>query len=298
MDFEVLSAEILNNETHTFTFSKSVDQFMVGFSKFLIEYPETDHHIQKIFIDLTDVQKNDDKVIISPKFHMSDSSNHNESYYSKITVVVLAAIGYKNRNIYMENGIKTNIEHILPLNNPTFIAPSLTYSSVQFEEEDHHLNKLSTKIEVDSDSGSFKLDGFSKIQDSGKYSGSGEVNGSIFIYNGTDHKVLGSNFTSGTEGNFVLVKLGQNTKKTHHKRFRMACFIDGFELSYKNNSDHHVKTIEVSCEIDEKNLIEDQGSLYAKVFLKSLLSDGRRNNFDVPHNTVSGFVVAFKNDKQ
>lgn len=298
MHFEVLSAEILNNETHTFTFSKAIDQFIVGFSKFLIEYPDTDHHLQKISIDLTDVQKNDNKITISPKFHMSDSSNHTESYDSKITVVVLAAIGYKNTNIDIKNDLKTDVDHILPLCNPTFICPSLTYTSVQFEEEDHHLNKFSTKIDTVEDSGSFKLTGFSKIQDSGKNSASGEVGGGVFIYNGTDHKVLGSNFTSEKEGNSIFVKIGSSTKKIHPKKYKLACFINGFELSYNNKSDHHVKKIEISCEIDEGHLIEGEGHFYAKVFLKSLLTDNGRNHFDVPHNSVSGFVVAFKNDKQ
>ena len=298
MDFETLSAEILNNETHTFTFSKKIDMFIVGFSKFFIEFPDSDHHLQKISIDLTNVQKKDNQIIISPKFHMSDSSKHSESYDSKITVVVLAAIGYKNTNIDMKNDLKTDVDHMLSLCNPTFIVSSLTYSSVQFEEEDHHLNKFASKIETVSDSGTFNLKGYSTIQDSGKNTSSGKVCGSVFIYNGTNQKVLGSNFSSEKEGNSVLVKLGRSYKKTHPKKYKLACFINGFELSYKNRSDHHVKTIEIACEIDEGNLIEDQGSLYAKVFLKSFLTDGGRNHFDVPHNSVSGFVVAFKNDKQ
>lgn len=298
MNFEILSAEMLNNETHTFTFSKQIDQFIVGFSKFLIEFPDSAHHLQKISIDLTNVQKKDKEITISPKFHMGDSSNHSESYDSKITVVVLAATGYKNTNIEMQNNLKMNVDHVLPICNPTFILTSLTYSSVQFEEEDHHLNKFESRIETVSDSSTFNLKGYSKIMDSGKNSSSGDVCGSVFFYNGTNMKVLGSNFTSEKDGNSVLVKLGKSSKKIHHEKYKLACFINGFELSYKNRSDHHVKTIEIACDFDENNLIDDQGNLFAKVFVKSLLTDNGRNHFDVPHNSVSGFVVAFKNDKQ
>ena len=298
LSIEVLSAEILNNKTYTFTFSQPVNQFIIGFSQFLLEYPESDHHLQKISVDLTNVHQQDNKILVIPRLRMSDASNNTESLDCKITVVVLAAIGKKSLNIYMKTGLKANVDYNFPLTNPTFVGSALTNSSVQYKEDDHHRSKFSSKIETVVNSNSFKMNGYSKIQDSRKNSSAGYVNGSVFIYNGTDHKILGSSFTSEKEGNSVLVKLGECSEEINPKQYKLACFINSFELLFKNSSDHHVKKIEVSCELDNENIVEDKGSLYAKIFLKSLLIDDGRNRSDLPNNSVSGFVVAFKNDNQ
>lgn len=267
MNVETLSAEILNNKTYTFSFNLPIQQYIIGFYQILIEYPESDHHIQKILIDLTNVHQKDNELSVIPRLRMSDSSKNIESLDTKITVVVLAVIGQKNANIDIETGLKLNVDHDFPLSNPTFLGSSLIFSYVQFKEDDHHLSKLSSKYEIISNFDSFKLNGFTKMQDSGKNSSSGDVKGNIFIYNGTDHKILCSNFSSEKEGNSVLVKLGEFSEDITAKKYKLAGFINRFELSFKNLSDHHVKKIEISCELDNENLIEDQGSLYTKIYL-------------------------------
>lgn len=55
MSFEVQSSEIENHKSHTFTFDRPISQYIVGFSRFFIEYPTSDHHVKTILIDLSDV---------------------------------------------------------------------------------------------------------------------------------------------------------------------------------------------------------------------------------------------------
>ena len=40
---------------------------------------------------------------------------------------------------------------------------------------------------------------------------------------------------------------------------------------------------------------KDENKIYAKLELKSFLTDNGEHKFDIPHNSVSGFVIAIKN---
>lgn len=96
----------------------------------------------------------------------------------------------------MEPQLKTQNDHVLPLNNPIFSMSALTYSSVEYNKNDHHLHEYSSQIDCSIKSDTFNLLGRSLIQDTSKHSATGEVRGSVFIYNGTDKKVLCNNFHS------------------------------------------------------------------------------------------------------
>lgn len=183
MNFEIQSAEIQNHKSYTFSFSQHIDQYIIGFSRIVIEYPSSDHHVKSILLDLSDVQQKDNDIIVSPNLRITDCSNHTESENSSITVVILAATGSKNTNIHMESQLKAQDDHVLPLNNPTFSMAALTYSSVEYNKDDHHLHEYSSQIECSIKSNTFNLLGRSLIQDASQNSATGEVRGSVFIYN-------------------------------------------------------------------------------------------------------------------
>ena len=156
---EILSAELFTNQTLTFSFHSKVEYFLVGFSKFVIEYSESDHHVKEISIDLTNCQVDNNKVTVTPRLQMYDSSGNSESIDSAITIVVFASTGYKNTSIFMTYNTKTNVDHILPLCNPIFYKSCLQSMMVQFPEEDHHLNKFASNIDIDIDLN----DGFNEV---------------------------------------------------------------------------------------------------------------------------------------
>lgn len=109
-------------------------------------------------------------------------------------------------------------------------------------------------------------------------------------------KVLCSGFRSEKVESSEFVCLGKHAKGIHLKKYKIACFISGFDLAFKHNGDHHLKRIEMSCELADDKLSKKDGSIYAQINLKSFLTNNGKNHFDIPHNSVSGFVVAFKND--
>lgn len=94
------------------------------------------------------------------------------------------------------------------------------------------------------------------------------------------------------------INLGKWSKEIDLDQYQIACFINSFDVSFKNGDDHHLKRIEVSCDLAEDKLVQEDDSIVAKVNLKSFLTDGGKNHYDVPHNIVTGYVVAFKNDSQ
>lgn len=289
---EILSAEIKSNISHTFTFSDKVDKFIIGFSKILIEYPSTDHHLKRILYDVSNIQVNDREIVVTPKLRLNDASGNSESFDSIITVVIFATLGYKNTSVDMLTNVKTNVERILPLCNPVFYKSALSSSGVEYPDDDHHLNKYNSKIEFCLLDGSFTLKGQSTIQDRHEVSGTGEVYGSSIIYNGNDHRIMCADFDSEKVGNSGTVSFGKKHKKIHLQDYQLGCFISSFSLSFKSSEDHHVKQIEVSAELEEQNLIDQDGHLLAKINLKAFLTDNGKHHSDIPNNSVSGFILA------
>ena len=96
---EILKAEVKTNEPHTFSFSKPVQQYMVGFSGYVLKYDRPDHHVREISVDLSNAVKNNNEIIVTPQLKLNDNSGHHQSAQSYITVVVIANVGDGNPNL-------------------------------------------------------------------------------------------------------------------------------------------------------------------------------------------------------
>ena len=293
MNIEILSAETKTNKKRTFTFSKPIQQFMVGFSKCIIQYPNPDHHVKEITIDLTNSQKNNNEIIVEPKLILKDTANHEQSYYSKVTIVVIAVVDDGNPNICIFNGIKTGVKYDLLPDN-TSVKSALNLSFVQFPESDHHVYKYSSSVVPVLEEKSFSLKGLSKICDKGSNSGKGKIFGSVLTYNETDQNIMCADFDSAKLGDSGSVCLGPAPELFQNDDYIVACFISSYCLSYNKNDDHHLLKFEVSAALNDEKLVEKDGSIFANLDLKSYLTDNGKNQFNIPHNTVSGFVVAIK----
>ncbi|KAK8889894.1 hypothetical protein M9Y10_034648 [Tritrichomonas musculus] len=302
MNIEIQSAEIENNSTHEFTFTKPVKQFMAGFSKCFLKFSKEDHHIKEISIDLSNSEIKGNKVIIQPLLKMKDSSDHNESHKSSITIVVIAAVNDGNHDIHMYTAIKTNKLIDLPLINvrPTFIKSPLTYSFVQYSKSDHHVYSYFTEIAPIINSNSFLLKGQTVVQDQKYHFGNGKVSGGAIIYYGKDQNVLCADFDSkqilpdhtGNIGNTQKICFGDVPKDFNCDNYEFGSFINSYHVSFENSTDHHVSSIEISATFNESKLFLEDGKAYANICLKSFLSDRDKNKFDIPHNNIKGFVIA------
>lgn len=62
--------------------------------------------------------------------------------------------------------------------------------------------------------------------------------------------------------------------------YKIACFINEFDLSFKNDDDHHLKRMKVSCELADEKLVNEDDSIFAKINLKASYEDGK-NRFDI-----------------
>lgn len=119
--------------------------------------------------------------------------------------------------------------------------------------------------------------------------------GSVLIYSGNDSKLLSADFNSKEIGSSGLVCFGEAFEGFDPMNYSLACFITRYKVSFKKSEDHHLLLFDVAAEIGENKIFEKEGSLYAELNLKSYLSDNGKNQFNIPHNSVHGFVIALNN---
>ena len=296
MNVEMQSAEIKASQTHAFVFNKPVKEYMIGFSSFTLQYNRPDHHVKRISVDLSDNHLNGTEIVVDPHLLLRDDNDrHIESLNSTIFVTVIAVVGEENpyfRVIPEVNGHST-IE--LPV-KPVFIKSTLITSDVQYPEEDHHVWKYWSQIVPVADGNTYIFVGEAKLQDNGSNSGSGKVKGSVLIYTGGTQDLMCADFDSRKIGDSGYVCLGKAPESFDQKDYDVACFVNRYEVSFESpDKDHHVLKVEIGASLGKKKLVIENDKVYAKVYLKSFLVDNGEHQFDIPHNSVSGFVIAFKN---
>lgn len=271
---------------------------MIGFSKIVIQYPNRDHHVKEVTIDLTHSNQSNNEILVTPKLVMKDINGNNESNQSTITVVVIATIGYGNANIYLLNNVKPDLEYVTPLPTASFVKSAIISSTVQYPKIDHHLCKYLLKTESSFEYNTFSVKGESFLNDRHNNKGNGQILASAIICNSIDQRVFAADFSSETIGESGIINIGDLPQGFQSDDFQLAVFLNGFQVSFgDDNDDHHVFKIEASAEICEKKNIQNE--ICVKLNLKSFLTDngkhGELNKTNIPHNVVSGFVIAFSN---
>lgn len=292
MNVEVLSAEIKNSESHTFTFSKPVREYMVGFSKFVLQYKPPDHHIKKIIIDLTDCKQNGNEVIVKPNLVFDDSSKKSKPGDTSVTLVVVATVGEGNQSVQLHDGLNANFENNLPSDSAT-IKSALFTTSVQFNDSDHHLYKYQSAVIPTLNGNKYTLSGNVTLQDK-HGSSNGIVRGSVIIYNKNDPNILCQDFDSRTSSCFGPLFFENVPQGFNPDNWQLAAFINGYQVSFNQGEDHHVLKIDVSVDLPENKLVIKDGKACVVLKLNAFLTDNGKNQFNTPHNVVTGFVIAFK----
>lgn len=294
MNLEILSSNVKTDESHTFSFSKPVLQYMVGFSTCNIEYSRPDHHVKKIKLDLTDVKQSHNEIIVKPQLRIKDISGHNQSSASSVTVNVIAVVGEGNPDIELASCVKGYFKNDLTNENPTILKSCLTYSCVRYSDEDHHVTKYSSEVSSFIKQNYYVLSGKSILRDTHKEHNvdNNKIFGSSIVYNGFDKKVLCANFDSNIIGDDGIIQFGDICNTLDLRDYMVAAFIDGFDVSFKKNSDHHVLKIDLAASVKDEKLFVNNGKICAKVNLKSYLTDNGENQYSIPHNSISGFVLA------
>lgn len=297
---EILSADIKVNESHTFSFSKPVQQYMVGFSRCDLGYPRPDHHVLAITIDLSDITQNNNDVIVHPQIDIHDNSKHNQSPDSSITVVVIATVGDGNPNVELFTGIRPHYKNELKIDNPILLQTALSRTYVEYPDEGHHVFQFKSTIYPDLKQDAFYLRGQAHMNDHSKKGDNlaeGKIAGSAIAYNGDDNSVICATFDSKNVGNSGEVCFGDVPEGFPSQDYELGCFITGYDLTYSNRVDHHVLKFEISVSLNENKLIIQNGKAYAKLNLKAFMTDNGKNQFDIPHNSLTGIVLAINNKK-
>lgn len=294
MNIEVLTAEIKHNESHTFTFSKPVTQYMVGFSKFILQYKPPDHHVKKINIDLSDCKQSGNDVTVKPILILEDTSKKTKPGENVIKVVVIAAVGDGNQSVHLHDGVNANFESSLSSENAD-IKSALFSTTVQFNDSDHHLSKYQSAIIPSLEANNkYALAGNVTIKDK-SINNTGQVRGSVFIYDKSDKRIICQDFDSNKTSCFGPLFLDNVPQDINLDDYQVACFINGFQVSFADGEDHHVLKMDVSAELPENKLIQKDGRTAVIMKLNAFLTDNGKNQFNTPHNVVTGFVVAFNN---
>lgn len=298
MNLQILYANIQNNKPYSFSFNDKVDQFFIGFSKFCIKYDTIySHHVKEISIDLTDTVKDGNKVRIRPKIVMNDTSGNRESSRSSIEVVILASIGNGNQNVYLQSAVDTDERHNIPLHNINFMQTAIHSVSSKYQTKDHHLAEYSSHINITKpNSKCYKLTGCSIIRDEGEFFSNGQIKGSVIAYNGNNQDILCGYFTEDNmNSNNVKVELGDCPAGFQPNEYSFHCFISSFGFSYENGNDHHVMKIDLSTQNRNNELLVENNKICARLTLKAKIKDLKYHRTKLPHNKISGFVIAVRN---
>lgn len=293
----MLEQEINTGCSHSFVFSRKVDQYIVGFSSIDCWFRGDSHHVKEISIDLTQTNKNGNVITVQPKLVMRDSSGHIQSPGSSIKVVVLATVGAGNPDIYLQSSVNVGEKYELPFQDIEFIQSALFYSSVKFKGRDHHVANYSSNINIVQTSPKYyQIEGNSKIRDRHDKNGLGQVKGSIIAFKENTRDAFCGYFTQNNNNeNRILVDLADEDADFNENEYSYCCFINSFEFSYKNGSDHHVHNFELSVNKLSESLITKDKTIYADIKLKATLKDFKTNTSNLPINKISGFVVAVRN---
>ena len=260
------------------------------------EYLLTDHHVKRISIDLSDTRLNGTEIIVEPHLNLNDNDRkHTESLVSSIFITVIAIIGEGNPYFHMISEVKAHSIIELP-QNTVFVKSTLTTADVQYPAEDHHVWKYWTQITPVIEGNRCTLVGEAKLQDNGSNSGSGIAKGSVFVYAGNPQNVMCVNFDSRKLRGSGNLCFGKAPDDFQEKDYDLVCFVNRYDVSFESSDkDHHVLKVEVAANLINNCLIKDENKIYAKLELKSFLTDNGEHKFDIPHNSVSGFVIAIKN---
>lgn len=295
MNVELQKCEIRTNVPHTFSFTKPVKQFMVGFSSINIFYDRPDHHLKLLSFDLSNAVQNGNDVTVTPQLKLNDNSNHHQSSSCVATVIVIANVGEGNPNLNLYTNVEVNNQISWP-STPLYFKSGLVSGFSEYSGSDHHLFDYSTTIRPSIGSSGFYLAGESYIRDKGHQSklseGKGKVIGNAISYNSDDKKALFADFDSMKDGEIPTVCLGDAPADFYYGDFDVGVFISSFDVSF-TNFDHHILQVRVAASMTEE-LNLDSGKVYAKLSLESYLVDNGNHPTKIPHNSVSGFVVAIR----
>lgn len=294
MNVEVQKKTLRLNESYEFIFSGVVLHYIVGYSGFNLEFESLDHHVREISIDVRSSNKQGQKVTVKPHFVLCDHhTSHKTSEASKIDIVVLAIIGQDNPNLYIRSHYIIDGLKYIPENDITFFKTALSYSNVEYEiDEDHHVQKFLSYIYPSIKSSVIEIKTGTSIIDRELNFIRGETSGSVIYYVGNDKNILCAEYNSKKIGKSGQVSFGMAPENFSPDNYIVASFISEFSLSFDKPNDHHVKKLEVSSSFQDLYL--NNGEINTRVNLKSYITDRHYTEFDIPHNEVSGFLIAIK----
>lgn len=300
MNLEILSKVINDSQSYSFEFSENVDQFMIGFSKINIKYDNNSHHVNEIEINATFKNKNKNTITVEPQIIMNDTSGNKNSSSSNLEVVILASLGAGNKNIYLQSNIEEKINQDLPLKNIKFIQSAMYSTSVKYGQKDHHLKKYTSNLTVrETAPNSYILMPEIKFKDQSGNDGIGHIAGSTIAFNGNSKNVLCGCFPHDhnviVDKNTVKVDLGPYYRNFESQEYSFYYFISGFDLSYENGKDHHVKEINISIQKSKKDLFFEGNRIYAELTFNAIFKDNSHNTTDITQNKINGFVIAIRN---
>lgn len=293
MNLETLSATVETNKKYTFTFKQYVVDAIFGFSNVTVFYPEIDHHIKEIEIDLRNFTIFGNQISITPHLHIIDNTNHSESNKSSITIVVLAVIGTGNCNISMFSCVDSS-ENLETFSTGSTIKTALLYSKVRYAHIDHHVHRYMIAFNTYNVGNKTLINAKGVLNDCTKsVTERYQVMGSLLSYAGDDNCVLCTDFDSSKIQSSGIISFGKLPEGYNSEDFKLACFINEYDLSFVK--DNHLYKFDVSVKLVNQPFFQN-GELCVKVELKSNISDYKKCEIKIPNNKVKGFVVAF-NDK-
>jgi hypothetical protein len=285
MGLEIQMANLTANQTKTFNFSGNVMQRVAGFNAFSLTFGSTDHHVKTTQIQLL-VSQSGSEVTVQAVAVMKDGSGHNLTGSSTVSVVVMAYVGVNDDNLVIANvggsipngGVSAPLA--IPSPNPISLKALISGFDLSYSGSDHHVEKIAAGVGASQSGATASITGVAEMMDaSGNNADTANVCGGLIANN--DYSMgMQIRSTDNLQGGTQLLNFNAGTSHYYP-------FMTGFNVSFGDHTDHHVKTFSSNITISSTSgtNVTVTGGAY--------LSDGSGNNQNNSISHATGFVVGF-----
>lgn len=285
MPLQILSAQVQPNTTKNFIFADTIVQRMVGISAFSLSYGNKDHHVQTVSISLS-VNQQGNTLSVIPHATLVDSSGNNlDPGASSISVVAVAYVGIDPNTIKFGNA--GNIPNggtsggiVVPCTSPRVLQSALAGYNLSFGASDHHMETAAAAVGSQLSGTSATITGQAQMYDDNGHSASiATVDGGLLA---SCDDTLGMYVvpTDSLQGSGQVLAFPSGP--SHY-----VALLSGFRVQYRNNSDHHVKTIAADL------VVQSTSGNNVTVTGKATLTDNSGNTQDDSVSNVNGFVIGY-----
>ena len=277
MALEIQTKQINVNASSEFTFTNTIQEFLIGISRFRLSYGDSDHWVKTVSLSLNQQQPDSNTISVQVLGNLSDGSGNTiDTSDSFAIVVVVAWTGTADHTLLLANG-DANTVFTLPSSSTTILSSILAGFDLAYDT-DHYIAQINVStINVSRNGNTATLSATESMTDrDGNWASTATFNAGLIASSssspGFEVKAT-SNVYNNTNQSFTFNSAWTNVQ----------AMITGFNVEYSNNEGHWLKEIEVNLYCDS----------VSTVYAVSSMCDNSGNVQSSEDSFVNGIVIGY-----